>query len=419
MEISFQESKLNTELSSARAAIYTVSELTRDIKSLLEGQFAQVWVTGEISNFRPHSSGHYYFTLKDKNAQISAVMFRGANRLLKFKLEDGLQVTAQGRLSVYEVRGNYQIILEQLEPKGVGALQLAFEQLKTRLHEEGLFEIDRKRPLPLRPQCIGIVTSPTGAVIRDMIHVMHRRDPNVNILLYPVSVQGESAAQEIAQGIEALNQQGDAELIIIGRGGGSLEDLWAFNSEVVARAVFASKLPVISAVGHETDVTISDFVADLRAPTPSAAAEQSVPELSELIFTIEEHRRRLFQIIKQQIDEKKASLHFWLSHLKHPKKRLEEMQIRLDDLSTRLLTNMQRLVRERRLHLQYQSEKLEVLSPLSILNRGYSIVKKIDSENKTESLLKSAEQAKPGDLLKIKLNEGLLKAQVLKSIDET
>ena len=255
--------------------ILSVSQLTRQIKGLLENELGSVWVSGEISNFRPHSSGHFYFTLKDSEAQISAVMFRGSNRLLKFRPEDGMEVIANGRISVYEVRGNYQIILETLEPKGVGALQIAFEQLKAKLASEGLFDTERKRALPFLPRTVGIITSPTGAAIRDMIHVLRRRSPQTNILLYPVSVQGESAAPEIAAAIEQMNLQGDADVLIVGRGGGSLEDLWAFNTEIVARAIYASRIPVVSAVGHETDVTISDFVADKRRQHPPRPLKSS------------------------------------------------------------------------------------------------------------------------------------------------
>src|SRR4030095_8341110 len=257
--------------------IYTVSELTFELKNLLEGNFPSIWLSGEVSNFRPHGSGHHYFCLKDASSQIQAVMFRGANRLLKFKLEDGLEVIGNRRIPVYEPRGSYQIVLEYLEPKGLGALQLAFEQLKKKLEAEGLFEAARKRPLPLFPKKIGIVTSPTGAAIRDLIHVLKRRCLNVEILLNPVHVQGAESAPEIARDIDELSLLEDLDLVIVGRGGGSIEDLWAFNTEIVARAIFRSRPPVISAVGHEIDFTIADFVADLRAPTPSAAAELAVP----------------------------------------------------------------------------------------------------------------------------------------------
>ena len=253
--------------------IYSVAELSLEIRNLLEKQFPDVWVTGEVSNFRAAGSGHLYFTLKDETAQLRAVCFRNQARYLKFKPQDGLAVIARGRLSVYEARGEYQLYVEFLEPAGLGALQLAFEQLKQKLVAEGLFDAARKKPLPVLPRAIGVVTSPTGAVIRDILRILRRRFRNMNVVLYPAKVQGEGAAQEIAEGIEYFNRRALVDVMIVARGGGSLEDLWAFNEEVVARAIAASQIPVISAVGHETDFTIADFVADLRAPTPSAAAE--------------------------------------------------------------------------------------------------------------------------------------------------
>ena len=253
--------------------VYSVSELTQRLKGLLETQFPDVWVAGEISNLRPATSGHLYFTLKDSNAQLRAVCFRSQARYLKFKPRDGVSVIARGRLSVYEARGEYQLLVELLEPAGLGALQLAFEQLKAKLAAEGLFDTARKKPLPVLPRTVGIVTSPSGAVIRDILRVLRRRYRNMNALLYPVRVQGEGAAQEIVQAIEHLNRRGGVDVMILARGGGSLEDLWAFNEEDVARAIAASRIPIISGVGHESDFTIADFVADLRAPTPSAAAE--------------------------------------------------------------------------------------------------------------------------------------------------
>ncbi|HCU24738.1 MAG TPA: exodeoxyribonuclease VII large subunit [Deltaproteobacteria bacterium] len=393
-------------------SILTVTELTREIKSILEKQYPSVWVSGEVSNFHRHSSGHFYFTLKDSHAQISAVMFRGTNQRLRFQLENGMEVVANGQLSVYEARGNYQIILEYLEPRGLGALQLAFTQLLQRLAEEGLFEETRKRPLPFLPRTVGIVTSPTGAVIQDMLRILRRRNPHVNILLYPVSVQGETAAEEIVRGIAALNAQGEAEVLIVGRGGGSLEDLWAFNTEAVARAIFASNLPVISAVGHETDVTISDYVADLRAPTPSAAAELAAPVASEVRQDLEERRWQLHRALQQNLDRKRGALKFWISHLKHPKKRLEELSQHLDDLAAQFILEMQRSLEEKRARLRLLAEKLEVLSPLSILARGYSIVQILDRQGEKKAVLKDASKVRAGDLLSLQLMKGTLKAEV-------
>ncbi|HET7102298.1 MAG TPA: exodeoxyribonuclease VII large subunit, partial [Terriglobia bacterium] len=256
--------------------LYTVAELSFSVKDLLETSFPDVWVTGEVSNFRAAASGHYYFTLKDTSAQLRAVCFRNQARYLKFKPQDGISVIARGRLSVYEARGEYQLYIEYLEPAGMGALQFAFEQLKKQLASEGLFDAARKKPLPALPRAIGVVTSASGAAVRDILRVIKRRFPNMNVFLYPATVQGSSAAGEIVEGIEYFNQHPIVDVMIVGRGGGSLEDLWPFNEEIVARAIAASSIPVISAIGHETDFTIADFVADLRAPTPSAAAELAV-----------------------------------------------------------------------------------------------------------------------------------------------
>src|SRR2546428_3344102 len=262
--------------------LYTVSALTALLRVHIESAFSDVWVEGEVSNLRIPTSGHAYFTLKDASSQIRAVLFRSVGRSQRFALQDGLQLVCRGRLTVYEPRGDYQVIVEYAEPKGVGALQLAFEQLKARLAAEGLFDQARKRPLPFLPRRIGVVTSPTGAAIRDIVQVAHKRDPGVTIVLDPVAVQGESAAGEIARAIEELNEMGGFDVLIVGRGGGSLEDLWPFNEEIVARAVAASRIPVVSAVGHEIDFTIADFVADMRAPTPSAAAELVVRDRVDL-----------------------------------------------------------------------------------------------------------------------------------------
>src|SRR6516162_870563 len=283
--------------------VYSVSELTERLKGLLETQFPDVWVAGEISNLRPATSGHLYFTLKDANAQLRAVCFRNQARYLKFKPQDGVAVIARGRLSVYEARGEYQLIVEFLEPAGLGALQLAFEQLKSKLSAEGLLALQRKRALPLLPRTVGIVTSPTGAVIRDMLRVLRRRFRNLNVVLYPVRVQGEGAAEEILEGIECLNRRPGLEVIIVARGGGSLEDLWAFNEERVARAIAASRLPVISGVGHETDFTIADFAADLRAPTPSVAAELVVRRKEDFTGELGTRTRHLGQFMRLKLSE--------------------------------------------------------------------------------------------------------------------
>src|SRR5580693_4844274 len=283
--------------------VWKVSELTDRIRDLLESAFFDIWVEGEVSNFRAAQSGHLYFTLKDAHAQIRCICFRDQARGLKFRPEDGLHVTVRGSISVYDVRGEYQIYVTNIEPVGLGALQLAFEQLKKRLQEEGLFDAARKRPLPVLPRCIGVVTSPTGAAVRDILRVLKRRFANVHVQIYPVKVQGEGAAAEIAAGVRYFNRAKFADVLIVGRGGGSLEDLWAFNEEAVARAISESAIPIITGIGHETDFTIADFVSDLRAPTPSAAAEIVVRSRDEFERHIAEHARRISQQMRFHLSQ--------------------------------------------------------------------------------------------------------------------
>ncbi len=389
--------------------IYSVSEVTREIRSSIEERFPELWVEGEISNFKPAGSGHYYFSLKDENAQIKAVMFRGANRLLRFQIENGLRVLGHGRVSVYEPRGEYQIILEFLEPKGVGDLQLAFEQLKKKLEAEGLFEASRKKPLPLYPRRIAIVTSPTGAVIRDMIHVLTRRFPCAEIVLFPVAVQGAGAAADIANAIAEMNRREGLDILIVGRGGGSIEDLWAFNEEVVARAIAASKIPVISAVGHETDFTIADFVADVRAPTPSAAAEIAVPVLEDLRESLHQSRRRLWQGLEQRIETAALKLKNWKSYFRNPERRVTEAMMTLDHLREKMTSSL-----EHRLEIQMAaasslSKRLASVSPLAILDRGYAIV----SKSGATAPLKNPAEVSPGEILEIRLARGKLNTSVI------
>jgi exodeoxyribonuclease VII large subunit len=325
--------------------LFTVAELSFAVKDLLEASFPDIWVTGEVSNFRAAASGHYYFTLKDATAQLRAVCFRNQARYLKFKPQDGLSVIARGRLSVYEARGEYQLYVEYLEPAGVGALQFAFEQLKKKLAAEGLFDEARKKPLPVLPRAIGVVTSPTGAAVRDILRVIQRRFPNMNVFLYPATVQGGNAAAEIVEGIEYFNRHRIIDVMIVGRGGGSLEDLWPFNEEIVARAIAASKIPVISAVGHETDFTISDFVADLRAPTPSAAAELVVQRKEDFHAEVENRVRHMAQNMRLRISEARAELTELRMHraFQHLPSRLQERSQRIDEA----LADMERSVRTR------------------------------------------------------------------------
>jgi exodeoxyribonuclease VII large subunit len=436
--------------------ILTVSELTQEIKDILETQFADILVEGEISNLKVPPSGHVYFTLKDDFSQIRVVLFKNQARSLRFSPEDGLHVICRGRVSLYEKRGEYQLILEEMEPKGIGALQLAFLQLKERLEKEGFFDPSRKKPIPMVPQKIGIVTSPTGAVIRDMLHIVERRFENVHLLLYPVRVQGEGAASEIAKAIEYFNEQMEVDVIIVARGGGSLEDLWAFNEEEVAKAIFYSQIPIVSAVGHETDYTISDFVADLRAPTPSAAAELVVRDKREIKNTMRFLEGRLGSEVLQLLQEGGTHLSHLKKRLKDPRKRIEEEFLKVDDLFNRFLFLTSWTVnrkREKHLHLQQglflrnpnqkvkslrrlisENEKrllqtikhlieiwrqrlegrigqLDSLSPLAILQRGYSITRKIPSLE----ILRDSSQVRGGDRVEVRLFRGVLVCSVEKS----
>ena len=357
--------------------IYTVSSLTTEIKTILENRFPFVWIAGEISNFRIPVSGHFYFVLKDEMAQINAVMFRGQNQNLKFKPEDGMMITGLGRINVYEPRGTYQIILEYLEPKGTGAFQIAFEQLKAKLSEEGLFDDIHKKPIPFLPQKIGVITSPTGAVIHDIHRVLFRRFPNVYLVVYPARVQGEGADNEIVRGIELLNRKDDIDVIILARGGGSLEDLHAFNSEIVARAIFKSTIPTISAVGHETDYTISDFVADLRAPTPSAAAELAVPVKDELFKKCENLFLQLKSHIFGNIDTLRNILHHMTSRLIDPKKRIQDLQLKTDDLFARMHRALFAAINRNQERIDWRTHRLLANSPMKLIKNNKATLKQM------------------------------------------
>ena len=395
---------------SSTSHILTVTQLTAQLKTLLEGAFPDVWVEGEISNLSIPQSGHAYFTLKDEHAQVRAVMFRSSLRYLKFTLGHGIQVLCRGRISVYDPRGEYQLILEYIEPKGVGALQLAFEQLKTRLEKEGLFDLDRKKPLPLLPRRIGIITSPTGAAIRDMLLVIKRRHPRMHILLYPAPVQGIDAVPALVEAIRYFNRGKLVDVIILGRGGGSLEDLWAFNEESVARAIAASKIPLISAVGHETDYTISDFVADLRAPTPSAAAEMVVASEARFQVTVRSLAARLASRMEQMIETARASLHENIRLLGDPRRRVELVVQRVDELVRRMALGLRQHVRRDRARLTALTAGLDHLNPLGILSRGYSITRKMPEG----VILKNAAAVMPGDLIRSRLHEGEVMSRVVK-----
>ncbi len=433
--------------------VLTVSELTSLVRDCVENRFSDVWVEGEISNLRAPGSGHLYCTLKDDTSQIRAVIFRSTAARLRFALEDGLHLVARGRITVYEPRGEYQVVLEYAEPKGLGALQLAFEQLKQRLSAEGLFDAARKRPLPFLPRKVGLVTSLSGAAVRDMVTVLHRRCPYVGIVILPVQVQGEGAGQQIADAIRAAGELQLVDVLIVGRGGGSLEDLWSFNGERVVRAIAGSPVPVISAVGHETDVTLADFAADVRAPTPSAAAEAAVPVLDDvrerlkelgarccqaLMWRVNDERRRLallsadltrfrFRLLDaaQGLDE--AVLHMtqiMQDRVKHNREQLNRATLRLHgtgpqaqirhglavvpQMERRLHAVMRHGIHRRGQAIRACMDHLHHLSPLAILTRGYSIVERLP----TRQVVLDARQLSVGEEILARLARGQLRCTV-------
>jgi len=437
----------------------TISEINAAAREMLERAFPDTWVQGEISNFKAHSSGHFYFSLKDARAQISAVMFRGNNTHLRFKPADGLSVLARGRVSLYEARGSYQINVSWMEPLGLGSLQMAFEQLKARLKEEGLFDPERKRPIPALPRRVGLITSPTGAAVRDILRVLERRAAGLDVLIAPCRVQGEGAGREIAAAIEALNgiraDDRPLDVLIVARGGGSLEDLWAFNEEIVARAIAASRLPVISAVGHETDFTIADFTADLRAPTPSAAAEMVIRSREELVGRVTSARSRLGHAARHLVLERRNKVHALArsrafarveSALASAQQRCDESLMRLGNVLLAQLGRTRRrlgIASERlsprslraevasrrnratvasgilhrvfsarlktlREELASRQALLSSLSPLSVLDRGYAICQ----SSATGAIIASATAVAPGDEVRVRLSRGRIGAEV-------
>lgn len=429
--------------------VLSVEQLNHQIRQLIESEFQTVWVRGELSNFKPHSSGHFYFSLKDAKSQIKAVMFRGYNAKLKFKPHDGLEVLVRGKVTVYEPRGDYQISVEVMEPVGAGALQKAFEQLKLKLKNEGLFETSRKRALPVLPKHIAIVTSPTGAAIRDMINVLTRRYKAVNMTLVPTIVQGEAAAPQICEALKKAYRLPGVDVVIVGRGGGSIEDLWAFNEEIVARTIAASPVPIISAVGHEIDFTIADFVADVRAPTPSAAAELVVKNASDLSRQIDGLYRMLRNQMAKFMQTEKQKLLGLCRGLVDPKKRIMDLILRRDELETRLhqstqrffekskmrvqmlvqalvspqevfnqiknkqqmlnyklVQNLQKILENKKYSWQKSMSLLDSLSPLRVVDRGYSLV------TYKKQLIKDSQQLKTGDEIQIQFAKGQVDAIV-------
>ncbi|MEO5656319.1 MAG: exodeoxyribonuclease VII large subunit [Nitrospiria bacterium] len=440
--------------------VQSVSELTAKIRNRLEGEFGDVWIEGEVSNLRNHGSGHIYLTLKDDQSQIRAVVFRSTARVLKFTPKDGQCLICRGHVTVYEPRGEYQLVLDYLEPKGAGALQLAYEQLKERLAREGLFDAARKKPLPFLPSQIAVITSPSGAVIRDFLHVVNRRFPMIPVLILPVSVQGSAAIGQIAAALDEANALSDPpDVIVLARGGGSIEDLWAFNEERVARAIARSAIPVVSAVGHETDYTIADFVADVRAPTPSAAAELIVPRRDHLLAMVSQARRRLDGNLRHLLAERRARVLAEGRALQGPARRVETALLRIDELMTRLREAMDRLLARRREQRRFllravaannPRRKLEIarldhrrcaarleeklsaslagrrhelgtvlarlngLSPLAVLARGYSVTRLLPSGR----IVRLASQVAAGDELRIMLEQGELTAEVTETRDD-
>ena len=384
--------------------ILTISEITGKIRNSLEQGFSHVWITGEVSNLKKPSSGHLYLTLKDEHAQIQAVVFKSVANWIKFELKDGMEVLAFGSVTVYEPRGQYQIIIENIEPKGFGALQQAFLKLKERLGKEGLFDPCHKKPLPLLPQKIAIVTSLTGAAIKDILNVINRRFAKMEILIYPARVQGDGAAREIANAIDNLNTLAGIDVMIVGRGGGSLEDLWAFNEEVVARSIFASKIPVISAVGHEIDVTISDLVADIRALTPTEAAELVVPRYDQLTDALEKIKARLIQSLynKIKIDRSRLLRAEHSFPFKRPFDRIHRLQQVLDENMQRLVMLCGHNLKMEKEQLKGLANRLESVSPLKVLQRGYSITTTLQNDIP----VKSCKELSSGTKVRTRLYDG-------------
>ena len=379
----------------------TVSQINGYIKKILDNNqiLNNVWVKGELSNFKPHYSGHIYTTLKDEGGVLKAVMFRSAASKLTFTPNEGMKVLARGRVGVYEAGGSYQLYIEELIPDGVGELYIAYEQLKARLQEEGLFDPAFKKPIPKYPQKIGVSTATTGAAVRDIINVITRRYPLAEIIIYPTQVQGAGAAQNIAEAIEYFNKIGEVDTLIVGRGGGSIEDLWAYNEEIVARAIFASKIPIISAVGHETDFTIADFVADLRAPTPSAAAEIAVPSVAELGAFIENTKTRAINAAIKRCENLRLRLDSM--KLKTPSEIIQDNYQKIDNLVKHMENRVMLNLSEGKRSLAAAAAKLDALSPLQTLSRGFSVATKEDG-----TLVKSKNDLNKGDDFTLRLSDG-------------
>lgn len=394
--------------------VLTVKQLNSYIKSVIEfdPKLSSVYVCAEISNFTNHyRTGHLYFSLKDEDSLIRAVMFRSNAQRLRFEPRDGMKVLVRGRISVYERDGQYQLYVDDMQPDGVGALQQAYEQLKERLNNEGLFDPKYKKPIPKYPSVIGVVTSPTGAAVHDIMNILSRRWPLAKMVLFPVQVQGDSAAPQIVNAIEKFNENNAADVLIVGRGGGSLEDLWAFNEETVARAVFNSKIPIISAVGHETDFTICDFTADLRAPTPSAAAELCTPDIGEQIMSLEHIRYMLSKFLNEKMRSERNRLSILTSNpiFLNPYRLTESYKQETDNLIMHMDYAMNNIVQKNKIRLQSTIEKLDALSPLKVLSRGYTVAFKNDKP------VVKAESLNSGDTVNLRFTDGIVTCSVLSS----
>jgi exodeoxyribonuclease VII large subunit len=393
--------------------IYTVSEITKEIKTLLEENIPTIWVEGEVSNFTLHSSGHRYFSLKDENSQIRCVFWKWQAYSLSFEIEDGMKVIALGNITIYERNGQYQLNIIKIKPLGIGKLELEFQRLKEKLFKEGLFDESHKIPIPKFPQTIGVVTSPTGAAIRDIIEIIQRRAPDVKIILNPVKVQGPGAAEEIAQAIYDFNEYKKVDLLIVGRGGGSLEDLWAFNEEIVARAIYDSKIPVISAIGHEIDFTIADFVADLRVPTPSAAAELAVRDRAEICRELNTLINRLITLQSSSIDHLKQRVESAIKSYgfkKRPMDLVGQLTQRTDELTRNLFKEIKNCFEFRKKSLSLFMGKLNALSPLAVFKRGFSLTRKLPEL----LIIKDAGILKIDDRVEVKFLKGRIESKVEK-----
>ncbi|KPJ67297.1 MAG: exodeoxyribonuclease VII large subunit [Coxiella sp. DG_40] len=392
--------------------VYTISQLNKEARFLLEGNFPLVWVEGEISNLAQPSSGHIYFSLKDEFAQVRCAMFRVKNHSLNFTPENGGRVLAQAQISIYEQRGDYQLIVHNMELTGDGVLRKKFEELKKKLFNEGLFNSERKRAIPKLPKCIGVVTSPTGAAIRDIISILKRRFASIPVIIYPTQVQGNQAAEQIVRAIDLANQHNKCDVLIVARGGGSLEDLWPFNEEIVARSIFASRTPIISGVGHEIDFTIADFVADQRAATPSAAAELVSPDITEWLNTVKHLQTKFIHLVQTSLHQAKLTLANLIKRLQHPGRRLQDYAQLLDNFEQRVNLAVNNLLKHKHSEIVNLSRALHSVSPLATLNRGYAIV----TQDENDKILRSTQDVNVGNNITARLGHGSLKC-IVREID--